>query len=73
MKMHLALIAACAGTLVLAQANGAQATGQPIPGINIIVNKCTTNCPKAAPRPPSQGRSAVKQKTPVPNSPASAR
>jgi hypothetical protein len=39
MKIYTALIAACLGALVLLQADRAQATALPIPGVNIIVSK----------------------------------
>jgi hypothetical protein len=52
MKIYTALIAACLGTLVLLQADLAQAVQDPIPGLNIIVHGL------AVPRKPAQGQNS---------------
>jgi hypothetical protein len=57
MLFRFALMAACAGMLAVAPLSAAQATGQPIPGINIVVKKNTGRAAK--PRPPAQRREAI--------------
>jgi hypothetical protein len=63
MKMHLALVGACAGMFILAQTDlaRAQAAALPIPGINIVIKKCGGGpCPtKANPSPPAKPKSAI--------------
>jgi hypothetical protein len=59
MKIRIALLAVCAGMFFVAQADVALAVQDPIPGVDIVVRKCTTNCPKAKPGAPAKPKQAI--------------